>query len=50
MSLPPRAGGTLFGKTIETVLADRPCRVIIQSDAASSDGAARRPVAARQRV
>jgi APA family basic amino acid/polyamine antiporter len=32
MPLPPRTGATLFGKTVETVLADRPCRVIIQSD------------------
>jgi APA family basic amino acid/polyamine antiporter len=32
--LPPRTGGTLFGKTLETVLAERPCRVIIQSDPA----------------
>ena len=32
MPLPPRTGGTLFGKTLETVLAERPCRVIIQSD------------------
>jgi APA family basic amino acid/polyamine antiporter len=24
-------GGTLFGKTLETVLSDRPCRVIIES-------------------
>jgi basic amino acid/polyamine antiporter, APA family len=32
MSLPPRrAGVTLFGKTLETVLAERPCRVIIDS-------------------
>jgi APA family basic amino acid/polyamine antiporter len=30
--LPPRTGATLFGKTLETVLAERPCRVIIQSD------------------
>jgi APA family basic amino acid/polyamine antiporter len=30
--LPPRTGGSLFGKTLETVLAERPCRVIIQSD------------------
>ncbi len=30
--LPPRVGTTLFGKTVETVLADRPCRVIIESD------------------
>jgi basic amino acid/polyamine antiporter, APA family len=32
MSLPPRrAGGSLFGKTLETVLAERPCRVVIDS-------------------
>jgi APA family basic amino acid/polyamine antiporter len=32
MSLPPRrTGGSLFGKTLETVLAERPCRVIIES-------------------
>ena len=32
MALPPRrTGASLFGKTIETVLADRPCRVIISS-------------------
>jgi APA family basic amino acid/polyamine antiporter len=32
MSLPPRrAGMSLFGKTLETVLAERPCRVIIES-------------------
>jgi APA family basic amino acid/polyamine antiporter len=32
MPLPPRTGTTIFGKTVETVLADRPCRVIIESD------------------
>jgi APA family basic amino acid/polyamine antiporter len=33
LPLPPRAGGaTLFGKTVETVLAERPCRVIIESE------------------
>jgi len=34
MTLPPRSGtgGSLFGKTLETVLAERPCRVLIQSD------------------
>jgi APA family basic amino acid/polyamine antiporter len=33
MALPPRrAGMSLFGKTLETVLAERPCRVIIESD------------------
>jgi basic amino acid/polyamine antiporter, APA family len=32
MPLPPRRTGmSLFGKTIETVLAERPCRVIIDS-------------------
>ena len=32
MSLPPRrTGATLFGKALETVLAERPCRVIIDS-------------------
>jgi APA family basic amino acid/polyamine antiporter len=32
MPLPVRAGGgTLFGRTLETVLAERPCRVIIES-------------------
>jgi APA family basic amino acid/polyamine antiporter len=32
MPLPPRRTGTsLFGKTLETVLAERPCRVIVDS-------------------
>jgi APA family basic amino acid/polyamine antiporter len=32
MSLPPRRSGmSLFGKTLETVLTERPCRVIIES-------------------
>ena len=32
MALPPRVAGTsVFGKTLETVLAERPCRVIIES-------------------
>ena len=35
MSLPPRRAGTsLFGKTLETILAERPCRVIIESSPA----------------
>ncbi|MEA2156230.1 MAG: basic amino acid/polyamine antiporter, family, partial [Solirubrobacteraceae bacterium] len=29
MPLPARTGTTVFGKTLETVLAERPCRVII---------------------
>jgi APA family basic amino acid/polyamine antiporter len=32
MTLPERIAGTsVFGKTVETVLAERPCRVIIES-------------------
>jgi APA family basic amino acid/polyamine antiporter len=32
MTLPRRIAGTsVFGKTVETVLAERPCRVIIES-------------------
>ena len=32
MTLPPkRAGSSLFGRTLETVLTERPCRVIIDS-------------------
>jgi APA family basic amino acid/polyamine antiporter len=32
MSLPPkRTGASLFGKTVETVLSERPCRVIVDS-------------------
>jgi APA family basic amino acid/polyamine antiporter len=47
MPLPSRTGtgGTLFGKTLETVLAERPCRVIIQSDPANA-AAVRRAAAA----
>jgi APA family basic amino acid/polyamine antiporter len=34
MALPkrPRAAGSPFGRTVETVLADRPCRVIITTE------------------
>jgi basic amino acid/polyamine antiporter, APA family len=32
LPLGARSGATVFGKTVETVLAERPCRVIIQSD------------------
>jgi APA family basic amino acid/polyamine antiporter len=35
MPLPPRQGATVFGKTVETVLSERPCRVIIQSEPAA---------------
>ena len=42
MALPPRRpGGTsVFGRTVETVLAERPCRVIIQSDPTAVPSAA----------
>jgi APA family basic amino acid/polyamine antiporter len=36
MPLPARAGATVFSKTVETVLAERPCRVIIQAGAATA--------------
>jgi basic amino acid/polyamine antiporter, APA family len=36
MALPPKRTGTsVFGRTLETVLADRPCRVIIDSSPAA---------------
>jgi basic amino acid/polyamine antiporter, APA family len=39
MPLPRRVdGASLFGKTLETVLADRPCRVIIESNPDSDAG------------
>jgi APA family basic amino acid/polyamine antiporter len=38
MQLPPRQAGALFGKTLETVLAERPCRVIIQTDPETGRG------------
>jgi basic amino acid/polyamine antiporter, APA family len=42
MTLPRRVAGTsVFGKTIETVLAERPCRVIIESRPGSRVRAAR---------
>jgi APA family basic amino acid/polyamine antiporter len=42
MPLPRRiAGGSLFGKTLETVLTERPCRVIIES---MPDGRVSRPL------
>jgi APA family basic amino acid/polyamine antiporter len=32
LPLPQRSGGgTLFGRTLETVLTERPCRIIIES-------------------
>ena len=38
MSLAPRSGGTLFDRTVETVLSERPCRVIIESSGDGHDG------------
>src|SRR3954451_24238355 len=35
MPLPPRQGSTIFPKSVETVLSERPCRVIIQSEPAA---------------
>jgi APA family basic amino acid/polyamine antiporter len=49
MTLPRRVAGTsVFGKTIETVLAERPCRVIIESRPPAR--LRRRPAAAKARV
>jgi APA family basic amino acid/polyamine antiporter len=31
MALPERPGGSVFGRSLETVLSERPCRVIIQT-------------------
>jgi basic amino acid/polyamine antiporter, APA family len=41
MALPPkRTGASVFGRTLETVLADRPCRVIIDSSRGTQPRAA----------
>ena len=46
MPLPRRVdGASLFGKTLETVLAERPCRVIIESAPEPARGRARRTAA-----
>ena len=48
LALPQRVdGASLFGKTLETVLAERPCRVIIESTP-SPDGHVRRQRALQQ--
>ena len=45
MPLPPRRTGTsVFGRTLETVLAERPCRVIIDSGRAASPSPSIAPV------
>jgi basic amino acid/polyamine antiporter, APA family len=51
MPLPQRtSGASIFGKTVETVLAERPCRVIIESTPAPRDRVARRRALARARA
>jgi APA family basic amino acid/polyamine antiporter len=51
MPLPQRTNGaSIFGKTVETVLAERPCRVIIESTPARPDRTARRRALARART
>jgi APA family basic amino acid/polyamine antiporter len=51
MPLPVRtSGASIFGKTVETVLAERPCRVIIESTPAPRDRVARRRALARSRA
>jgi APA family basic amino acid/polyamine antiporter len=41
MTLPRRVdGASLFGKTLETVLTERPCRVIVESSPAAPHGRA----------
>jgi APA family basic amino acid/polyamine antiporter len=47
MPLPRRVNGaSVFGKTLETVLAERPCRVIIESPPAPQKSAHRRALVA----
>ncbi len=46
MPLPARTGGSIFGRTLETVLKERPCRVIIESAGAGGNGERPTPVAA----
>jgi APA family basic amino acid/polyamine antiporter len=53
MGLPRRvSGASLFGKTLETVLADRPCRVVIESvpDDAQQRGAVHAALRAEARL
>jgi basic amino acid/polyamine antiporter, APA family len=51
MGMPRRVPGTtLFGKTLETVLAERPCRVIIESTPEAIPALRRRRAVERARV
>jgi APA family basic amino acid/polyamine antiporter len=48
MTLPRRVPGTsVFGKTLEIVLAERPCRVIIESRPPARPQRRRRPKKAK---
>jgi APA family basic amino acid/polyamine antiporter len=51
LPLPRRIqGASLFGKTLETVLAERPCRVVIESTPASDGAVARQVALQKERV
>jgi APA family basic amino acid/polyamine antiporter len=51
LALPRRVdGASLFGKTLETVLAERPCRVVIESTPPPEADTRRRAALARARV
>jgi basic amino acid/polyamine antiporter, APA family len=51
MPLPRRIdGASLFGKTLETVLAERPCRVVIESQPDDGERRARQTALARETV
>jgi basic amino acid/polyamine antiporter, APA family len=50
LPLGSRNGGGVFGKTVETVLAERPCRVILHADGHAEDGNAARARATAARV
>jgi len=43
MPMPRRGGASQFGKTLETVLSERPCRVIIESGPDSPNGGREQP-------
>jgi basic amino acid/polyamine antiporter, APA family len=51
LPLPRRIqGASLFGKTLETVLAERPCRVVIESTPASDGAVQHQAALQRERV
>jgi APA family basic amino acid/polyamine antiporter len=51
MPLPRRIdGASLFGKTLETVLAERPCRVVIESQPDSGQRRKRQTALAREAI